>query len=311
MKKLFISILIILILAIASIYIFIPNIISIHESCFINANREGISRKLFKENDWSILFPNSQKQPDPNPVFLYNNSNYSISEERRGEIFIDNTKLKASTLLLAVSKTTDTTQVFWSGLIPTSYNPVKRLQVFLASKKLKTDIDSLLTKIQSYFSKIENVYGYNIKESLVVDSLLVSTYATSQNYPSVQFSYNLIERLKNYIAEHGAKETGFPMLNISTNDSIHYLTKVAIPVNKALPNSGNISFKQMLGGGNILVVDVNGGPFSINNAFHAMQNYINDYHLSAPAIPFLSLITDRMKEADTAKWVTKIYYPVM
>jgi hypothetical protein len=29
------------------------------------------------------------------------------------------------------------------------------------------------------------------------------------------------------------------------------------------------------------------------------------------AIPFQSLITDRVKEPDTAKWITKLYAPVL
>jgi hypothetical protein len=67
----------------------------------------------------------------------------------------------------------------------------------------------------------------------------------------------------------------------------------------------------MLGGGNILITEVKGGPASIKKAFNEMETYITDYRRTAPAIPFQSLITDRSKEPDTSKWVTKIYYPVM
>ena len=31
----------------------------------------------------------------------------------------------------------------------------------------------------------------------------------------------------------------------------------------------------------------------------------------SPAIPFESLITNRLEEPDTSKWVTKIYYPFL
>lgn len=311
MKKLFISILIFLVIVLASVYIFIPNIISFDESCIVNMNRDGISRKLFSENNWHLWLSGTVKNPVSNPSFSYRNTNYFISTNRMGLVFIDNGQLTAKTLLAAVSKATDTTQLFWSGLISTSYNPIKRFQIFLASRKLKADIHLLLLKIQSYFSKPENVYGYTIKRALVTDSLLVSTSATSKNYPSIQFIYQLIDRLKNYIADQGGKETGTPMLNVSTNDSIHYLTRVAIPVDKKLSSSNNIAFKQMLGGGNILVAEVKGGPSSIKKAFDQIQNYLMDYHETAPAIPFESLITDRRKETDTSKWVTKIYYPVM
>jgi hypothetical protein len=38
---------------------------------------------------------------------------------------------------------------------------------------------------------------------------------------------------------------------------------------------------------------------------------MNDHFLSAPAIPFEILITDRSKEKDTTRWKTKIYQPSM
>ena len=67
----------------------------------------------------------------------------------------------------------------------------------------------------------------------------------------------------------------------------------------------------MLGGGNILITEVKGGSNKINNAYKQIRNYISDYNRIAPAIPFESLVTDRSKEPDSSKWVTRIYYPVM
>jgi hypothetical protein len=67
----------------------------------------------------------------------------------------------------------------------------------------------------------------------------------------------------------------------------------------------------MLGGGNILVTDVNGGPSAIKYAFDRLEEYVSDTKRIPPAIPFESLITDRRKERDTSKWITRIYYPVM
>jgi hypothetical protein len=140
---------------------------------------------------------------------------------------------------------------------------------------------------------------------------LLFTFASSKGLPGTEFIYGLIDQLKNYAADQSAKVTGYSMLNISTIDSIHFLTKVAVPIDKKLKPSGNISYKWMLGGGKILVAEVQGGPASINKALKQVEVYVQDYHLIAPAIPFQSLITDRTKEKDTSKWITKIYYPVM
>jgi hypothetical protein len=66
-----------------------------------------------------------------------------------------------------------------------------------------------------------------------------------------------------------------------------------------------------LGGGNIFVCEVKGGPYSIDKATRQVQYYMSDHQRAAPAIPFQSLITDRRNETDTSKWITKIYYPVI
>ena len=101
------------------------------------------------------------------------------------------------------------------------------------------------------------------------------------------------------------------MLNITTKDSINFLTRVAIPVNKRLKDSGNISYKRMLGGGKILVAEIKGGSYSLKKGEIEIEQYVIDYNRIAPAIPFQSLVTDRMKEQDTSKWITKIFYPVL
>ena len=42
-----------------------------------------------------------------------------------------------------------------------------------------------------------------------------------------------------------------------------------------------------------------------------MEQYVSDHKYVRIAIPFQSLVTDRMNEPDSSKWITKIYYPIM
>jgi hypothetical protein len=101
------------------------------------------------------------------------------------------------------------------------------------------------------------------------------------------------------------------MLNIETADSINYHVRVALPISKVLSTSGEILEKRMPGQGNILVTEFKGGIDAANKAFAQIENYANDYQRVAPAIPFYSLVTDRLAEPDSSKWITKIYFPVM
>ena len=67
----------------------------------------------------------------------------------------------------------------------------------------------------------------------------------------------------------------------------------------------------MLGGGKILICDITGENNKVNYALKQLEYYLRDYNRVAPAIPFISLITDRLKQPDSTKWKSRIYYPVM
>lgn len=62
--------------------------------------------------------------------------------------------------------------------------------------------------------------------------------------------------------------------------------------------------------GKILSAEIRGGTYTSKESIKRLELYMDDHKLTSPAIPFESLVTDRSKEADTARWVTKLYYPI-
>ena len=65
------------------------------------------------------------------------------------------------------------------------------------------------------------------------------------------------------------------------------------------------------GGGNILCTEVQGANQKVDSAFKTVVQYVQDYQLIAPAIPFYSLVSNRLTQKDSSQWKTKIFYPVM
>jgi hypothetical protein len=298
-----------IVLCLALVYILIPNIINIKRKITVKATRSGISRVLPDKNNAVKWWPGQIS----NDSFYFNDFIFSINKGNITTLPISisgqNTKIATSLLLIPLTK--DSTQLEWMGAVATSYNPIKRFLIYQKTRKIETSIGAILQKMEIFYSKPENIYGFEIKKELVTDSLLIATSGTCAGFPTNQFIYSFIDKLKNYIIQNSAKETGYPMLNIGTLDSINFEVKVAIPTDKLLPSSGNILQKRMPGRGNILVTEVKGGTSIAAVAFEQIKKYADDYERHAPAIPFYSLITDRLKEPDTAKWVTKIYFPVM
>jgi ribosomal protein L21E len=316
MKKWIIGVSIIVILAVAYLYLFIPTMVSFHNSLTFGANFQGFNRVIYDQENWEKWWPGKEQNPaskNIQPAFQFKGNTYTVVEKRYNSFVISITgdDIKANTSLNFVPVTNDSVHLIWIGQSITSSNPFKRLQLYQELKELNSNMEGILETMRSYFSKQENIYGRSIQQIPVTDSVLVSTYGNSKGYPTTEFIYGLIDELEIYASSQSTKETGFPMLHVTTTDSVNFLTRVALPVEKRLPSSGNISYKWMMAGGKILVTEVKGGPAIIQKAFRELENYVHDHRRVAPAIPFQSLITDRMKEKDTSKWVTKIYYPVM
>jgi hypothetical protein len=315
MKKWLIGCLILLFVFFGLISIFIPGKISINSQASVKFARSALERTLFNDDNWKKWWPHNTENDAKDSLgsgLIFNSYQYKIQGKKTSSILFDinknNTVIHSSLNLFYDNNNTAILE--WNGLLYTSNNPVKKLQDYFEAKRIEKDLKSILNELKTFFAKTENIYGSLIEEKLVEDSVLIFTDTISDGYPSTEFIYSMIGNLKKNMLANSVKETGYPMLNVTTDDSIHYLVKVAIPVDKEMPATDHIAYKKMMKAGNILVTEVKGGPYIINNAFKQMDTYVTDHERIPPAIPFLSLVTNRVQEPDTSKWITRIYYPV-
>jgi len=164
--------------------------------------------------------------------------------------------------------------------------------------------------MKPFLGENKNIYHLDIKHRLVMDTVMMSTREKFKKYPSTEDIYKMIEKVKKHIRKFNGRETNFPMLNVNVHNDSSYEAMVAIPVDHSLPDQGNIFLKRMLYQGNILEAEVKGGALRISQGFSDFKNYIMDNGKTPAAIPFEMLITNRSKEPDTSKWVTKLFYPI-
>ena len=169
----------------------------------------------------------------------------------------------------------------------------------------------LLDSMSGYLSKKENVYGVAIREGSTTDSSLVATRTVVPAPPSTEDIYRLLHKVKDYLEKAGARQTGYPMMNVTPlpgrKDSFQVM--VAIPVDRSLPGDSDIYFMRLIPG-KYLIGDVKGGRRRVEEALAGFRQYIMDYQRTVMAIPFESLITDRSLEPDSSRWETRIYYPI-
>jgi hypothetical protein len=308
-KKLLLFIVVPVVLALAFVYIFIPNHVNLKATKKVEVTLTGLNRMLQNPASVAKWWPGKISHDSlilDDYCFQIRNSNITLMP-----VFINGHGRRLESSLILVELQTDSVQLDWVGAMTTSYNPVERWNSWREAKKLEEKMALILDKIENHYKVPVNIYGYDIKKELVADSLLVATSGGCTGFPGNPFIYGLIGKLKSYAASKGAAVAGFPMLNVSTTDSIHYDVKVALPVDKDIPGSGDILQKRMLGRGNILVTEVTGGIATTYKAMDQVKKYAGDYKRVPPAIPFFSLVTDRLNEPDSSKWVTRVYFPVM
>jgi hypothetical protein len=83
---------------------------------------------------------------------------------------------------------------------------------------------------------------------------------------------------------------------------------VAIFTSKALKTAGKYEFMRLYDA-TVLVTEIKGGPYLIQQVYRQMENYMNDHHIINPAKPFEMLVTNRLLVTDTSRWITRVYFP--
>jgi hypothetical protein len=313
MKKWLIGFLLLIILLVASIYIFIPKNLPVAQTNIVIVNPNSIVLFFSKLNNW-YKWPGGNSRDfliDSPNAFFYNGMQFSATNKIDNglTILIHNENVDVNSILTVYSLGKDSTALEWKCELKSGSNILARMANYKKALYIKNNMTFLLNKLHSFVEKENNVYGINIGHDVIPDTLLMSQRANFQHYPTTDEVYGMIDQLKTYVLANNINITDPPMLNVTeTKDG--YETMVALPINKPMPNNGKMLLKHIVPSTPSLVTQVKGGNYGITNAFTQLENYRQDYQKSTPAIPYQILLTDRSKEPDTAKWVTKVCYPL-
>lgn len=308
MKK-WIVIVCLFIFAIISIFYFLmPTTQSFIFQTTVSCTENAVSRNITNKAKWQLWWP-GEKINDT--TYGFQNCTYRIDKILligiETTVFNRDDSLKG--FLQFIYNGNNSTQFQFTSKHQFSANPLKRFVQYFQFKKIGTNVENLLTDAKKYFDNPENIYGLNIVKEKVTESSMVSAKNTFDHYPSTQEIYAMIVSVKEYVKIKGGDETSYPMLHVEKMGPMAYEVMVAIPTKTDVPPEGKFQLKNMRSG-TMLMAEVKGGPYSVIKGDEELTNYLSDYKKNSPAIPFQSLVTNRLLETDTSKWVTKLYYPV-
>lgn len=303
MKKWVVFILLLIVLLTAGFFLFIPSSIKMQGNKKVNANLNAASRHLLNHAQWQSWWPGETP-------LNYKSHHFSVKPVAMDvtEIAISGNGNTIPGYIKFYPVATDTISILWQFELPATSNPIQRLKNYFYARDVEDDIRLIIESMANFIQTPQNLYGFDVQQTTVKDTLLVATRTAIDHYPHTEDVYKLVDKLRKYIEQSDAKETNQPMLHINKVDSI-YEYMVAIPVDKELPDEGDIQMKRMVPG-NILVAEIKGGEATINNALQSFENLISDYKQTSPAIPFQLLVTNRQEVRDTSRWITKLYYPI-
>ena len=310
MKKMLLGLLFFATLFVAFILIFIPSKIHFRKSMYVKTSPNSAARFLLDEKAWHNWWPSNSINKDDG-LFTYKQYEYSVNWKM---ISGDSIRIKTnggyvSSLLNTIPINKDSTGFQWEGESMPETNIFKRVRNYLTQNKLQNNANEIFSALKIYLENDEHVYGIKIDHNMVVDTLLISTKKIFNAYPNTEEVYLMINDLKTYINNNGVLQTNPPMLHV-VQDSGMFKAMVALPISKTIPNTDKFVIKKMVAG-KILITETKGGSETAEATIKKIELYMDDNHLLSPAISFQSLITDRSKEKDSSKWVTKIYYPIM
>jgi hypothetical protein len=313
MKKWIVWILVIMFLTLGCIYIFIPGKIAISDISNAKATITGEFRYISQEENWQKWWRNAGGSTYiKGSPFQFNGTVFKINRVLNNvvgiEIEVEDIKIQSVFHLIAFTK--DSTGAFWQCDINAGNNPLNRITSLITATKIKKDMAGVLKNFTNYVSDIKNVYGLPINRTSTQDTTMLSATFFSAVYPTTAQIYSFFDTLQNSIQrQHGIK-TGLPMLSVRESENGGYETQVAMPTNRLLQNDGKIKTRKMVPG-YFIVSEVKGGPFTIREAVKQLDYYISDYKKTVMAKPFQTLVTNRLTETDTSKWITNIHIPVM
>lgn len=315
MKKLLLAITVLLVLGVCAVYLILPKELVVSHSVSVNTSDKYAFEFLSTKDKWAKWWPNNpaSTNKENDTIFNYRTQTFTADGLSYNSVKVniekDGTSEKSRINIVDVK--IDSAKIEWECKLESGLNPIARIKQYFTAADTRENMMDILASLKSFLDKNENIYGYPLSLEKIKDTLYVSKTTVLNTYPDTKLIIEVLDKLHHYVKLAGGVEAGFPIMNISYLKTGEYQTVIALPVSNPVAETKDFILKRMPKNGNAITTKVTGGVQSIQQALEAVMKYQSDYSLVRPIIPFFSLITDRAKETDSTKWITKIWSPII
>ncbi len=313
MKKWIVWLLVIIVLTVGCIYFFIPAKIVLSNISTAQATISGEFRYIGQEENWEKWWRNDDGSSHTAGMpFTYNGTIFRLNRQFNNVagIEIQRDGIKIQSVLNLISFSHDSTGAVWQCEIPAGSSPWSRIRNYRMALEIKKNMKGVLKIFSSFISNPQNIYIIPIYRTSTRDTTLLSARFTSNTYPATAELYGYFDVVEKSIRKQKGTVSGYPIMNVRVLENGLYETQVAVPTNKLLNDDGPIHHMRMVPG-NFISTEVKGGLYTVNGAMKQLDYFISDNNKSKMATSFQMLVTNRISEPDTSKWITRIFIPVV
>jgi len=308
MKKWIAGIIVVAVMFFFITYFSIASTLTISNTVYCEVTFPGASRCIMNKAFWPKWWPDTAASQNK---YDYKGDAYRLTDTHISSavITIGNNNDPIVSEMRVLELVYDSVAINWTLNIKTSLNPFKRISQYQQAVRLKANTLAILNHLKVFAENDKNIYGIPIELSSIEHIFILTTKSVYDHYPTTTEIYEKINFLKEFGNKQHLVQTYYPMMNVIKTNDTSYRLMVGLPVNKETFYRGDIHSVRMVQG-NFMVTEVKGGYKTISNALDQIQLYFQDYEKTAMAIPFEYIVTNRLSEQDTTKWITKIYAPV-
>jgi len=311
MKYLKIAVIISIVAAIGYLYLFIPTHIKV--SNFIESKSPELRVVRFIDNHDLLIKSVGNYYDSTSKKIIIDQVEFTLNKALSNVIQLNVTtkRLQVNSFITANIVSNETSNISWFSEFQTSYNPLKRWQDYNEAVKIKKASAKLIKLFNEFVQQPINIYGFDIKEITLKDTILISTKFTSKSMPTNDQIYKAAKELTTYLTSYQKKALENPMVTVLENNTNNFTVMVGISIDGEIPTNEKFTIKKMPVFGKMFVADVTGNQSTINKGYAAVKLFLLDSKRPSPAVPFELLVNDRQTVLDSAQWKTRIFYPVM
>ena len=227
------------------------------------------------------------------------------------QINVQTSRLQLKSFITVNTISKETSAISWFCDFQTTLNPLQRWLDYNEAVKIKKASAALIQHINEFVQQPVNVYGFDIKEITLKDTILISTKFPSKSRPTNEQIYKAAKELTAYLKSYHKTVLENPMVTVLENNTNDFTVMVGISIDGEIPANEKFSIKKMPVFGKMFVADVTGNQSAIKDGYTAVKLFLLDSKRPTPAVPFELLLNDRQSVLDSTQWKTRIFYPVM